>query len=111
MLVLSRKKNQSIILDGNISIEVLQIKGNTVRLGINAPKSVRVLRGELKPFGMAGECWWLNFRLRIRIPSFHKRVSLRRFHRKARGRTNPFELARDVDGRILTSPVFPSQLG
>jgi carbon storage regulator CsrA len=55
MLVLSRKKNQSIILDGNISIEVLQIKGNTVRLGINAPKSVRVLRGELKPFGMAGE--------------------------------------------------------
>jgi len=56
MLVLSRKKNQSIILDGNISIEVLQIKGNTVRLGINAPKSVRVLRGELKPFGMAGEC-------------------------------------------------------
>lgn len=56
MLVLSRKKNQSIILDGNISVEVLQIKGNTVRLGITAPKSVRVLRGELKPFGMASEC-------------------------------------------------------
>ena len=49
MLVLSRKKNQSIIIDGNISIEVLQIKGNTVRLGIKAPNSVRVLRGELKP--------------------------------------------------------------
>ena len=55
MLVLSRKKNQSIILDGNVSIEVLQIKGNTVRLGIKAPQSVRVLRGELKPFGMASE--------------------------------------------------------
>ena len=55
MLVLSRKKNQSIILDGNVSIEVLQVKGNTVRLGIKAPKSVRVLRGELKPFGMASE--------------------------------------------------------
>jgi len=56
MLVLSRKKNQSIILDGNISVEVLQVKGNTVRLGIKAPKSVRVLRGELKPFGLAAEC-------------------------------------------------------
>ncbi len=55
MLVLSRKKNQSIILDGNISIEVLQIRGNTVRLGIKAPNSVRVLRGELKPFGMSDE--------------------------------------------------------
>ncbi len=55
MLVLSRKKNQSIILDGNVTIEVLQIKGNTVRLGIKAPQSVRVLRGELKPFGMASE--------------------------------------------------------
>ena len=55
MLVLSRKKNQSIIIDGNISIEVLQIKGNTVRLGIKAPNSVRVLRGELKPFGMSDE--------------------------------------------------------
>ena len=50
MLVLSRKKNQSII-----SIEILQIKGNTIRLGINAPESVRVLRGELKPFGMSSE--------------------------------------------------------
>ena len=55
MLVLSRKKNQSIVLDGNISIEILQIKGNMIRLGINAPKSVRVLRGELKPFGMSPE--------------------------------------------------------
>lgn len=55
MLVLSRKKNQSIILDGNVTLEVLQIKGNTVRLGIKAPQSVRVLRGELKPFGMASE--------------------------------------------------------
>ncbi|MCH2178949.1 MAG: carbon storage regulator [Mariniblastus sp.] len=55
MLVLSRKKNQSIVLDGNISIEILQIKGNMIRLGINAPKSVRVLRGELKPFGMSAE--------------------------------------------------------
>ena len=53
MLVLSRKKNQTIIIDGNIEIEVLQIKGNSIRLGIKAPRDVRVVRGELKPFGLA----------------------------------------------------------
>jgi carbon storage regulator len=52
MLVLSRKKNEQILVDGQITIEVLQIKGNTVRLGIAAPREVKVMRGELKPFGM-----------------------------------------------------------
>lgn len=52
MLVLSRKKNEQIVIDGQIQVEVLQIKGNTVRLGISAPRDVKVLRGELKPFGM-----------------------------------------------------------
>lgn len=51
MLVLSRKKNESIIIDGQIKIEVLKVKGNTIRLGISAPKEVKVLRGELAPFG------------------------------------------------------------
>jgi len=50
MLVLSRKKNESIVIDGQITIEILQVKGKGVRLGINAPQHVRVLRGELKPF-------------------------------------------------------------
>jgi len=50
MLILSRKKNETIIIDGEIEIEVLKIKGNTIRLGIKAPRSVRVLRGELAPF-------------------------------------------------------------
>jgi carbon storage regulator CsrA len=50
MLVLSRKMNQTVIIDGQIEIEVLKIKGNTIRLGITAPKSVKVLRGELSPF-------------------------------------------------------------
>ena len=52
MLVLSRKLNEQVLIDGQITIEVLQIKGNTVRLGITAPRDVKVLRGELKPFGM-----------------------------------------------------------
>ena len=50
MLVLSRKKNQTIVIDGQIEIEVLKIKGNTVRLGITAPSNIKVLRGELAPF-------------------------------------------------------------
>ncbi len=50
MLVLSRKKDDSIVIDGNITIEVVQIKGNQVRLGIKAPQSVRILRGELTPY-------------------------------------------------------------
>ena len=60
MLVLSRKKNQTIVIDGTIEIEVLKIKGNTVRLGIKAPSDIKVLRGELSPFEielpMSTEC-------------------------------------------------------
>ena len=52
MLVLSRKMNEQILIDGQITVEVLQIKGNKVRLGITAPRDVKVMRGELKPFGM-----------------------------------------------------------
>jgi len=55
MLVLSRKKDESIVLDGQIEIQVLKIKGNTVRLGIKAPANVKVLRGELSPFDVEVE--------------------------------------------------------
>ena len=47
MLVLLRKTNQSIHI-GDVVISVAQIKGNKVRLAIDAPSDVRVLRGELK---------------------------------------------------------------
>ena len=50
MLVLSRKQNQTVVIAGQIEVEVLKIKGNTVRLGISAPNNVKVLRGELSPF-------------------------------------------------------------
>ena len=52
MLVLSRRKEESIVIDGHIQIEVLRVKGNMVRLGIRAPREVKVLRGELAPFGI-----------------------------------------------------------
>ncbi len=47
MLVLSRKIDQELIIGNNIRIKVLKVKGNTIRLGIEAPDSVRIVRGEL----------------------------------------------------------------
>ena len=48
MLVLSRRKSQQIIIDdGKITITVVEIRGNKVRLGIEADKSIPILRGEL----------------------------------------------------------------
>ena len=47
MLVLSRKLNQEITIGDNVTITVLKVKGNTVRLGIDAPRHVRITRGEL----------------------------------------------------------------
>jgi carbon storage regulator CsrA len=48
MLILSRKLRQQIRIADDIVITVLQVKGGTVRLGIEAPCDVKILRGELK---------------------------------------------------------------
>jgi carbon storage regulator len=47
MLVLSRKLNESIVIDGNIRVMVVGFRGNQVRLGIEAPGSVPIYREEL----------------------------------------------------------------
>ena len=47
MLVLSRKKNESIIINDNITVTVIEIRGDKVRLGIEAPKDVTVPRREV----------------------------------------------------------------
>ena len=47
MLVLSRKKNESIIINNDISIVVVEIRGDKVRLGVEAPKEVPVHRREV----------------------------------------------------------------
>ena len=47
MLILSRKSGERIRIADDIVIVVKEIKGNRVRIGIEAPKSVCVLRGEL----------------------------------------------------------------
>ncbi len=47
MLALARKINESIIINDNIEITVLEIKGDQIKLGIDAPKSVPVYRKEI----------------------------------------------------------------
>ena len=47
MLALTRKTGESIILDDEIEIIVVEVKGDQVRLGIQAPKSVKILRKEI----------------------------------------------------------------
>jgi carbon storage regulator len=47
MLVLSRKKNESIVINNDIVITVVEIRGDKVRLGIVAPKDVPVHRQEV----------------------------------------------------------------
>jgi carbon storage regulator len=48
MLVLSRKENQSIQIGDDITIKVVLVAGRRVKLAIDAPRAVRVLRGELQ---------------------------------------------------------------
>ncbi len=50
MLVLSRKPGEKIVIDGSITITVVEAQGNRVRIGIEAPEDVRILREELA-------CW------------------------------------------------------
>ena len=47
MLVLSRKKNESIVINNDITIVVVEIRGDKVRLGVDAPKEVPVHRREV----------------------------------------------------------------
>ena len=47
MLVLTRKKDQALIISDNIEITVLDIQGDQIRLGVEAPKSVKIFRKEL----------------------------------------------------------------
>ncbi len=47
MLILSRKKDEIIVVGDNIEIRVIEIRGDQVRLGITAPADVKVFRKEL----------------------------------------------------------------
>ena len=47
MLALSRKKNEALIINNNIEITILEVKGDQVKIGISAPKEVPIYRKEV----------------------------------------------------------------
>lgn len=47
MLALSRKKNEAIIINNNVEVTILEVKGDQVKVGINAPKEVPIYRKEV----------------------------------------------------------------
>lgn len=47
MLVLSRKRGEQIVLGDDITVTVVEISGNRIKIGIEAPPYVRIVRGEL----------------------------------------------------------------
>jgi len=47
MLIISRKKNQSIVIQGNIEVILLDMQGDKVRIGIDAPNDIKIMRKEL----------------------------------------------------------------
>lgn len=47
MLALSRKKNEALVINNNIEVTILEIKGEQVKIGISAPKEVPIYRKEL----------------------------------------------------------------
>jgi carbon storage regulator len=54
MLVLTRRVGEEIVIADNIRVTVVMVRGRTIRLGITAPSSVRVIRGELLTEGNEG---------------------------------------------------------
>ncbi len=53
MLVLSRKLDESIVINEDIQIKVVQIRGNQIRLGVEAPRHIPIRRSEWKPSASA----------------------------------------------------------
>ena len=47
MLALSRKKNEALVINNNIEITILDIKGDQVKIGISAPKQIPIYRKEV----------------------------------------------------------------
>lgn len=53
MLVLSRKAGEKLVIDGNITVEIIRVNGNRITIGIEAPANVKILRSELNEIAPA----------------------------------------------------------
>ena len=53
MLVLTRKLGETLVIDGRIKISIVAVRQRQVRVSIDAPKEVRILRGELAPLPLS----------------------------------------------------------
>ncbi len=97
MLILSRKNRQQILIADHIVITIVQVKGNSVRLGIEAPAEVKVLRGELK---MAADRRQLPRPDLSRVGASGAKLRDQRGDRGAEDECEqPTELERDVEDR------------
>jgi carbon storage regulator len=58
MLVLTRKKDESVVIGNRVTVRILRLKGNVVRVGIEAPADVHIRRSELleKPLVQEAGC-------------------------------------------------------
>ena len=56
MLVLTRKLDEQIRIGQDVTITIVRLHGNTVRIGVEAPRDVRVRRAELPPLSRADHC-------------------------------------------------------
>ncbi|PAY19417.1 hypothetical protein CKO51_11140 [Rhodopirellula sp. SM50] len=95
MLVLSRKVDQQIKIGDDITVTVVRVEGNRVRIGISAPRDVRILRGELDAEqAIDGE---VEFELSEREFAFaHQNASERIKSAKTRGSVRPQVFAGSV---------------
>ena len=55
MLALSRKKGEALVINNNIEITILEVKGDQIKLGISAPREVPVYRNEANKEAMADQ--------------------------------------------------------
>jgi carbon storage regulator CsrA len=53
MLVLSRKQGETLQIGDNITVKVLEVHGRVMKIGIEAPSNVKILRGELENWKIA----------------------------------------------------------
>ena len=61
MLVLTRKTDEQILIGDNIKITLVRVRGNSVRIGIEAPAEIRIVRGELEYFDSKPDCEGAEF--------------------------------------------------